>query len=57
MRLWTAIKRINQRSDNWSRQAVERMIANVDRPDRSSIKRHISIRDLFATGLNAIRKS
>jgi hypothetical protein len=49
--LWTAIKRLNKKSDNWSRPAFERMIANIDSHGGRSATKHISVRDLITHGL------
>jgi len=57
MNLWGAIKGVNQRYDDWSKRALERMITSVDHPERRNAMQHLSIRDLLAKGLNARRKA
>ena len=57
MSLWLAIKRVNQRYEDWSRRALEKMITSVDHPERREAMRHLSIRDLLAKGLNAGKKA
>jgi hypothetical protein len=48
--IWTAIKRLNKKSDDWSRPAFERMIANIDSHGSRSATKHISVRDLVTPG-------
>lgn len=57
MNMWSAIKRMNRRYDDWSRRALERMITTVDHPEQRQAMRHLSIRDLLAKGLNAGKKA
>ena len=57
MNPWEAIKRVNRRYDDWSRRALERMIASVDHPERRDAMQHLGIRDLLAKGLNAGKKA
>jgi len=56
MNMWTAIKRMNQRYDDWSKRAVERMITSIDHPDRRNGMRHLNLRDLLRNGLNAEKR-
>jgi hypothetical protein len=55
MTMWEAIKRANQRYDDWSKRATE-MITSVDHPDRRHAVQHLDMRDLLARGLNAGKK-
>jgi hypothetical protein len=58
MSLGTAIRRANQRYDEWSKRAVERFIANVDHPqEKGATRKHISLWDLVANGLDTRKKS
>lgn len=51
MGIWTVIKRLDKRSDDWSRPAIERMIANIDSHSSLSLKKHIGVRDLITHAL------
>jgi hypothetical protein len=55
--LWKAIKRLNSRTDDWSRRAFDRMITNIDSPSGRSVGKHISVRDLIRSGLRSGDKS
>ena len=57
MNMWSAIKRINRRYDDWSRRALERMITSVDHPEQRQAMRHLGVRDLLVKGLNAGKKA
>ena len=57
MNMWEAIMRVNRRYDDWSKKEIERLITNVDHPDRRHAMQHLNIRDLLAKGLNAGKKS
>lgn len=53
MKVWTAIKRLDSRSSEWARRAVERAIAYLDQPSngkKQPANKHIGIRDLLAGG-------
>lgn len=56
MNLWTAIRRLNNRTDDWSRRALERMITNLDSPNKRPARTHISVRDLVRSGLQVGKK-
>ena len=56
MNLWTAIKRLNDRTDDWSRRALDRMITNIDSPNKRPARKHISVRDLLSSGLRSRNK-
>jgi len=55
--VWTAIKRLNSRADDWSRRTLERMITNLDSPSKRSVGKHVSVRDLIRRGLRSGDKS
>ena len=59
MSLGTAIKRANERYNEWSKRAVERFIANIDhRPhEKDATRKHIGLWDLLAKGLDTRKKS
>lgn len=57
MNVWTAIKRLNGRTDDWSRRAFDRMVANLDSPNKRRARKHISVRDLLRSGLQSGEKS
>ncbi len=56
MNMWQAIKRVNRRSDDWSKRAIEKMITSVDHPDRWHAIPHLNIGDLLAKRLSAGKK-
>jgi len=56
MNMWTAIKRMNQRYDDLSKRAVERMITSIDHPGRRNGMRHLNLRDLLRNGLDAEKR-
>jgi hypothetical protein len=57
MSIGMAIRRANQRYNEWSKRAIERFITNVDHPDGQAAQKHIGLRDLLAKGLNTPKKS
>ena len=57
MSIGMAIRRANQRYNEWSKRAVERLIANVDHPDGQASRKHIGLWDLLAKGLNTRKKA
>jgi hypothetical protein len=54
---WTVIKRLNSRADDWSRQSLERLITNIDSPNKRPARSHISIRDLVRSGRKSGKNS
>ena len=57
MNIWTAVKRLNQRTDEWSSRAIERMIANLDSRDKRPARKHIGLRDLVANGVDPEKRA
>ena len=52
MGIWRIIERPNKKSDDCSRRAIDRMIANIDSHGGRSATKHISVRDLVTNGQN-----
>jgi len=53
MKVWAAIKRLDSRSTECARRAVERVIVHLDRPgddEMKPAKKHLGIWDLVARG-------
>jgi hypothetical protein len=52
MKIWTAMKRLNQRSDAWATRTANRIVADLDRGPRDGgkpeRKRQLSVWDLLS---------
>jgi hypothetical protein len=51
--VWTMLKRLNSKTDDWSRRTLGRMITNIDSPKKGPVRKHISVRDLVRRGLQS----
>jgi hypothetical protein len=48
MKLWNAMKRLNQRYGAWQANAAARLVAALDRPAKPATAKHIALRDLLS---------